>query len=249
VGVPGVPEIGPAVVGGETPVSTTFVVIVVAQVTKLPPPFSEPLHWSTVTGNDVLVVPDALQVIIPPPPVPDPLHWVTEADPAELGMHAVMLVPPPPPDPMHWFRVKAVGAPGAFTLMLLTISTEQIVVLPFTLSEPLHWWTALMTLEGLAVSPVHAFKVQVLTSTTVEVPPLALMVLTMEIEHVTESGAPPGPAPRLLHWENETVDADAVPASSIAVLNPAAKTVEAKTAARSRNLRRPRGRSLRRLIT
>ena len=81
----------------------TLVVMVVVQVTKLPPPFSEPLHWSTVTGNAALVVPEAVQVMSPPPPLPEPLHWVTVGDPCELGMHAVMFVPPPPPEPMHWF--------------------------------------------------------------------------------------------------------------------------------------------------
>jgi len=60
VGSPGVetgtPDGGPE---GPVVVSKTFVVIVVEHVTVLPPPFSDPLHWSTVTGKASLVVPDA----------------------------------------------------------------------------------------------------------------------------------------------------------------------------------------------
>ncbi len=220
-----------------TSVSTRLLEIVVVQVMKLPPPFSEPLHWSTDTGNAALVVPEAVQVIIPPPPLPDPLHWVTVAEPSELGIHAVMSVPPPPPEPMHWFRVSAVAAAGALALMLLTMSTEQIVVLPPTLSEPLHWWTALMTSDGLAVSPVQAFSVHDLRMTTDEVPPLASMVLTIETEHVTVNGAPAGPASLLLHWENETVAADAGSGRATRSTAPSA-AIESVTAATNANVRR-----------
>jgi hypothetical protein len=254
---PGVPAPGDSGVTGDTgdtgvtgvaptSVFTAFVVIRVVQVTKLPPPFSEPLHWSTVTGKSELTVPDALQVITPPPPVPDPLHWVTVADPVELGMHPVMRVPPPPPEPMHWFSVIAVAAAGALALMLLTMLTEQMVVLPPTLSEPLHWCTALMTFVGTATSPVQSSNVQTLVETTVEVPPVASMVLIMLTEHVTDSGAPRGPAPWALHCEYPTVAADAgVEAdSNTTAVNPAASTAAANTAAMIRKRRRPRGRSL-----
>jgi hypothetical protein len=120
-------------------VSKTFVVMVVVQVTKLPPPVSESLHWSTKTGNAALVVPEAVHVIMPPPPVPERLHWVTLGDPSDLALHAVMLVPPPVPEPMHWLTVTAVGAPGALALMLLMMLTKQIVVLPPSMFEKLHW--------------------------------------------------------------------------------------------------------------
>lgn len=185
-----------------------LLVIVTVQVTKLPPPFSEPLHWSTVTGNARLVVPEALHVILPPPPLPDPLHWVTVGDPWELGIQAVISVPPPPPDPMHWLTVIAVGAMDALTTMLLVMLTLQIVVLPPTLLEPLHWWTAFTTSDEFTVSPVHGFRVQFLVKVTVELLPFAVILLTMLTLQVTVRGAPPGPALRLLHWLNETVVAD-----------------------------------------
>jgi hypothetical protein len=98
----------------------------------------------------------------------------------------------------------------------------------------------LITSEELAVSPVHAFKVQALRYTTAEVPPVASMVLTIEMEHVTVSGAPPGPAARLLHWENETVAADAAVVfdSNTAALKPAESRIAAKTTANRRKRRR-----------
>ena len=101
---PGVPPPGvppPGVPPPGVPVSVMFVVIVVEHVTVLPPPFSEPLHWSTVTGNAALVVPDAVQTKVAPPPLPEPLHWVTTGEPCELGMQAVVSAPPPWPDPLH----------------------------------------------------------------------------------------------------------------------------------------------------
>ena len=160
-GVPGMLEGG--VVGSDGPVcvSTTFVVIVVEQVTVLPPPFSEPLHWSTVTGNEALVVPAAVHTRVPPPPLPEPLHCDTDGEPCVLEMHAVTSAPPPWPDPLHWLAVNAVAGAGAFALMLLTMSTVQTVALPPALSELLHWCTALMTSLELDVSPVQPFRVHV----------------------------------------------------------------------------------------
>jgi hypothetical protein len=108
VGPPGVPDPGvsdPGVVGvseggvvgivGPVWVSVTFVVIVVEQVTVLPPPFSDPLHWSTVTGNEALVVPDAVHTSVAPPPLPEPLHWDTAGEACALEMHAATFAPPP----------------------------------------------------------------------------------------------------------------------------------------------------------
>ena len=68
---------------GAVPVGATVMLFVIetVQVTKLPPPFSEPLHWLTVTGKVELLVPEALHVIAPPPPVPEPLHCVTVGEP------------------------------------------------------------------------------------------------------------------------------------------------------------------------
>jgi hypothetical protein len=229
VGVDGGPD-------GPVDVSKMLVVMVVEHVTVLPPPFSEPLHWSTVTGNAALVVPDAVQAMNPPPPVPDPLHCVTTGEPWPLGRHAVMLVPPPPPDPLHWSRVKAVAAAGEGPLMLLTMLTEHVVVLPPTLSDALHWCTALMTSVELTVSPVHPSRVQVRRYTTAEPPPLASMLLTIETEQLTERGAPSGPAACPLHCENDTVDADAGDsvACTRAAPSPSAASAATPTNARTR---------------
>src|SRR5829696_9024777 len=119
-------------------------------------------------------------------------------------MHASTFAPPPWPEPLHWFTVNAVAGAGAFALMLLTMSTVQMVALPPALSESLHWCTALMTSLELEMSPVHPFRVHVRRYTTAEVPPVASMVLTIETEQVTESAAPPGgPDSWPLHCEKE----------------------------------------------
>ena len=53
------------------------------------------------------------------------------------------------------------------------------------------------------------------------------MLLTIVTEHVTESAAPLRPAFRLLHWENETVAAEAGFAldCSTTALTPALKSM------------------------
>jgi len=136
--------------------------------------------------------------------------------------------------------VIAVAAAGESALMLLTMSTEQIVVLPPTLSDPLHWCTALMTSDGFTMSPVHAFKVQFRWKTTCEVPPLASIVLTIETEQVTVRGAPPGPAARLLHCENDTVAAEAgfVFDCNATAVRPSARATSENMAMNSRSRRR-----------
>ena len=84
--------------------ATKLFVNAVVQVTVLPPPFEEPLHWLMVIGNaDTTPVTSHLTRIDPPPPVADPLHCVTVA-PVVLatGAHTVVgWVPPPVPEPMH----------------------------------------------------------------------------------------------------------------------------------------------------
>src|SRR5688572_11952346 len=68
---------------------------------------------------------------------------------------------------------------------------------------------------------------QVLVNVTVELFPLGLMLLMILTSHVTLSGAPPGPAFRLLHWLNETVAAAAgsgFEASSIKASTPNARS-------------------------
>jgi hypothetical protein len=113
-----------------------------------------------VTGKAALVVPEAVHTSVAPPPFPEPLHCDTDGDPWELGMQAATFAPPPWPDPLHWLSVKAVAGLGALALMLLTISTVQVVALPPALSESLHWCTALITSVELDVSPVQPFNVQ-----------------------------------------------------------------------------------------
>lgn len=55
-------------------------VSVVMQVTVLPPPLEEPLHWLMVTGSaDEPPVTSHCTLVLAPPPLPEPLHWVTAA--------------------------------------------------------------------------------------------------------------------------------------------------------------------------
>jgi hypothetical protein len=77
--------------------------------------------------------------------------------------------------------------------------TLQTIVLPPTLSELLHWLTELTTSDALMTSPVQAFSVQILVNVTLELLPVGVMLLMMFTLHVTLSGAPAGPGPRLLH--------------------------------------------------
>ena len=50
------------------------------QVTRLPPPLPEPLHWLIVTSSADVVVPVARQFSpTRVPPFAEPLHWVIAA--------------------------------------------------------------------------------------------------------------------------------------------------------------------------
>jgi hypothetical protein len=84
--------------------ATKLLVNVVIQVTVLPPPLAEPLHWLMVTGSaDEPPVTSHCTLVLAPPPFPEPLHCVTVA-PVVLatGAHTTVgWVPPSPPDPMH----------------------------------------------------------------------------------------------------------------------------------------------------
>jgi hypothetical protein len=80
------------------------------QVTVLPPPPSEPLHWLIVTGRADATVAATLHCTrpAPPPPLAEPLHCVTVAPVvAPSGLQFVVFTPPPVPDPMHWSMVAA----------------------------------------------------------------------------------------------------------------------------------------------
>jgi hypothetical protein len=77
---------------------------VVVQMTVLPPPSEDPLHWLIVMGTaEAPPVTAQLTRVDPPPPFPEPLHWVTVApEVLATGAHTVVgCVPPPVPEPMH----------------------------------------------------------------------------------------------------------------------------------------------------
>jgi hypothetical protein len=109
-----------------------WVVMLVWQVTTLPPGFPVPLHWFTLIGMARLIVdPEfTVQLTVPPPPFPEPLHWVTVALVVVAGNGRQFTVPPPPvPEPTHWLLVAvAMGfALGAFALMLFVMVTRQVI--------------------------------------------------------------------------------------------------------------------------
>jgi hypothetical protein len=61
-------------------VAMKLLVNVAIQVTVLPPPLEEPLHWLIVTGSAVAApVTSHCTRVLAPPPFPEPLHWVTVA--------------------------------------------------------------------------------------------------------------------------------------------------------------------------
>ena len=85
-----------------------------AQVTVLPPPLLEPLHWSTVTGKALASVEEVTvhsTRMEPPPPLPEELHCVIAASVVSpSGSHCTVgAIPPPPPDPLHWSIVAGVA--------------------------------------------------------------------------------------------------------------------------------------------
>jgi len=135
-----------------------LLVIETVHVTVLPPPFPEPLHWSTVTGSAADWV-EGVTVhrtrMVPPPPLPELLHWMMVALVVlPLGLHkTVGWMPPPPPEPLHWLMVAGVVA--ATPVMLLTMETVHVTVLPPPLPDPLHWLTAVMSWFDVVVDVVQ----------------------------------------------------------------------------------------------
>ena len=94
--------------GGGT---TRSFVTVAVQRTRAPPPFAEPLHWSTFTGSVVVVLDPPVTEQTKPtlvPPLPEPLHWPTVAAATEVtpGVLAGVQVPGAPvpviSEPTHW---------------------------------------------------------------------------------------------------------------------------------------------------
>ncbi|HEX3541333.1 MAG TPA: hypothetical protein VHT75_12945 [Acidimicrobiales bacterium] len=120
-----------------------LLVIEVVQVTVLPPPLEEPLHWLTVTGS-ALAAPMTLQFTRSgaPPPLAELLHWSTTAFVVlrSAGWLQRIGLPvgetPPWPEPLHWLTVTPVVAVP--TGMLLTMLTRHVTLLPPPLTMPLH---------------------------------------------------------------------------------------------------------------
>jgi hypothetical protein len=108
------------------------------QVTRLPPPLPDPLHWLMVTGNaDDAVEGPTVQVTVAPPPFPEPLHWVIVAPDVELsGLHTRPPPPPPVAEPTHWLTVA--GLVVASPVMLFVTDTVQVTVEPPPLPDPSH---------------------------------------------------------------------------------------------------------------
>ena len=207
------------------PAGVILVVMLVEQVSRVPPLFPVPLHWLTRTGIAGLTL-EALateQTALDPPPVTEPLHWVTVAPVvlAGLGSHSratcPLKLPPPVPVPTHWLTVAAVTGrtPGEPALMLLVILTRHVTRGgAASLAEPLHWVTLVTRLVELVVKvpfpdghgPSEHCRVTVVVEPLV--PPL--MVLTTVTVQVTPVVAPGGVAPMLLHWLTAMTAADAV---------------------------------------
>ena len=118
------------------------------QRTREPPPFAEPLHWSTFTESVALIVDEGPTVQMNPtlvPPLPEPLHCPTVAAVTEVtpGVFAGVHVPGAPvpvmTEPTHWYTVAAVGA--APPVIVFVIVTLQMSTPPPPFAEPLHWAT------------------------------------------------------------------------------------------------------------
>lgn len=99
-----------AVADGVAVEGTTWLLTVDEQFTKAPPPLPEPLHWSTLTARDEVIVEPVVTVQMNPtlvPPLPEPLHCPTVAAETEVtpGVLAGVQLPGPPvpviTDPMH----------------------------------------------------------------------------------------------------------------------------------------------------
>jgi hypothetical protein len=167
--VPPVPPVVPPVV----PVlATTLLTIETVQVTVLPPPLPEPLHWLTRTGSADVSVEEPVahcSRIVPPPPFAEPLHCVIAALVVvpRLSHSNVGAVPPPWADVLHWLTVAALGVDDP--VMLLMMCTLQVTVPPAPLPEPSHCvtdvtsWVELVAqgvqVGGALAAPWHSVPV------------------------------------------------------------------------------------------
>jgi hypothetical protein len=89
----------------------TTLVTVALQRTNEPPPFAEPLHWSTFSASAADIVDPVETEQMKPtlvPPLPEPLHCPTVAAVTDVtpGVLTGVQVPGAPgpviTDPMHW---------------------------------------------------------------------------------------------------------------------------------------------------
>ena len=103
--------VGAPVGVGVTGAATTTELTVAWHRTSAPPPFAEPLHWSTLTGSTEVVVELVVTVQTKPtlvPPFPELLHCPTVAAETDVtpGVFTGVQVPGAPgpvmTDPMHW---------------------------------------------------------------------------------------------------------------------------------------------------
>jgi hypothetical protein len=206
------------------------------QVTAEPPTFPVPLHWLTVIGIAALTLDrgSTVQLTVPPPPLAEPLHWVTVA-PEAAGRGAQFTVPPPPvPEPTHWLTATAPTclAPGVLALMLFMMLTLQLMVCAASLSELLHWLTAVTRLADRVVYVPFGVEqgpsVQNRVTVVVELVALPLTVLTTVTVHFSAVVAPSGPGAWPLHWSITMVAAWASVGSARAPTeNPAVSSIRA----------------------
>ena len=103
--------VGVALGDGDAVAARMTLLTVAVHRTSEPPPFAEPLHWSTFTGSDADVVEPVPTEQMKPtlvPPLPEPLHWPTVAAVTDVmpGVLTGVQVPGAPgpvmTDPMHW---------------------------------------------------------------------------------------------------------------------------------------------------
>jgi hypothetical protein len=215
---------------------------VTVQVTVLPPPFDDPLHWLIVTGSAVAApVTSHCTRVLGPPPLAEPLHWVTLALVVlATGAHTTVgWVPPPPPDPTHWSTVTPeVAWPVG---MVFTTETLQITLEPPPSTTPLHWstdvtsWFAVLTVvvhpEGGSTPAAARHDVAV---TVEEVAPAAVTVLSIVMLQLTSNPAPVGKAGGS-HWV--AAGADAAAEAAWVPMNPPTTSMPAAVIATRDNIK------------
>jgi hypothetical protein len=181
------------------------------QPTSAPPPFPDPLHWSTVTGR----AEDWLEGVTvhttrngAPPPLPEPSHWVMSALVVEpVGKHNVVGPDgetPPAPELLHWLIVT--GATVVVPVMLFTMWTAQVTVAPPPLPDPSHWVIEVMSwlevvVVVMQVGVAPAAPWQSLVVTVELVAPVTRLRLFVTV--TSQATAAPPTLSEPLHWLTE----------------------------------------------